>query len=181
MPTLRFEAGTFTRMVVGTVATMVISASAQSALAQDGSGNWHVKETASALDGQKNYLAIVESEEKLTNIIGQPEAAGLALSCGKDGYFVNILWPDFVENDFHEYKIYVRWKLDDGAIQKTKWVASSQGVFLMGNGGMAWTKALASAKKLVVEVPDQHGGQAATFDLDGVGDVYAAVAARSCP
>jgi hypothetical protein len=144
-------------------------------------GAWEVTATASALDGQRSYTALLKSDGEVANVIGREEHATLAFSCGKNGFIAMLDWPDFIAETPEDYNIAFRWKLDDGPVQKSSWFGGQTSLSATGNKGMGWLKTIAGGKTLVVQVPDRHGGQEATFQIAGVADIYAQLAARSCP
>jgi hypothetical protein len=144
-------------------------------------GAWEVTATASSLDGQRSYTALLKSDEEVANVIGREEHATLAFSCGKNGFFATLDWPDFIDETPEDYNIAFRWKLDDGPVQKSRWFGGQTSLTAMGNKGMSWLKTISGGKTLVVQVPDRHGGQEVTFQIAGVADIYAQLAARSCP
>lgn len=160
-------------------AVALLLSSAPPAIAAPGA--WIVDESASALDGQKTYMATVKSDEAIVGILGLPKHALLTFRCGKDGFFASLGWPDFIGKELGEDSVVLRWKVDDGPVQKATWLATTKSVFAPGDRGLAWLKSLSQGKVLVVQVPDQHGDQEATFQLTGIDEVYAKVSGRSCP
>jgi hypothetical protein len=141
-------------------------------------GAWTVINKTAALDGAQSYQAVALSSEKLTNIIDQPEQASLFVSCDAHGFAVAVNWPDFLV--LQDQRVNIAWKLDDGSIKRESWRGVSQGALLRGPDALAALKGWAAGKKLVVRLPDKHGGQDATFDVDGIAAIYTAVSNRNC-
>jgi uncharacterized protein len=144
-------------------------------------GAWAVEETTSPLDQTKNYSVSVSSNESLDNILGRQEKAQLFFSCDRKGFFATIVWPDFIEKeDVEDSTVLISWKLDDDPVEKSSWFASTIGVAAPGGQGMSLLKAWAGGKVLIVRVPDKHGGQDATFNIDGIAAIFSALSQRNC-
>jgi hypothetical protein len=143
-------------------------------------GAWMVSDTTSALDGDRSFTATVAGDMPVTDILGRDAPPHFGFSCGKNGLFVTVLWPAFVQKEYDEHNVRVVWKLDDSPVQTSSWFADTQAVSLLGNNALRWLTDAAKAKKLIIRVPDQYGGQEATFALDGIADLVAKVAARGC-
>jgi len=144
-------------------------------------GAWQIEDKTSALDGAQSYAAIIQSDDSVTNILGQPEKATVGFSCNREGFAANIHWPDFVQKeDIDDLNVTVVWKLDDGKPMQNAWIATTNAVAQLGRNGLLTLKTWSVGHKLVVRVPDQHGGQEVTFSLDGIADVYTTVSQRNC-
>lgn len=159
-----------------TLALALISTTANAA-----PGGWRIESKTSALDNSTDYEASIQSDEQLTNILGQPERATLAVVCSRSGFDLQLLWPDFVQkDDIQDLNVTVSWKLDAGGVQRGDWIAITKAVGQLGDRGLSTLKIWSSGAKLVVRVPDQHGGQDATFELAGIDQVYAHVSQTNC-
>ena len=142
---------------------------------------WVVEDKKSQLDGAVSYSATLTADSDVTNIGDRPEKPYLGFICDKGGLYVTIGWPDFVRKQYSDdLKVPVRWKLDAAPVQSTKMIATSQAVALPGKAGQAWFHQLAAGHKLVVSVPDEHGGQEATFTLDGIAPLDSRLQTISC-
>ena len=141
---------------------------------------WNVTEKKSELDGRTSYTALLEADGTVSNIIDRAEKPVLGVTCNKDGYYATIDWPDFIRADYSETSVIVEWKLDDGPVQRGSWRAADRIVALVGNRGKEWFHSISAGKRLVVRVPDKHGGQEAVFTLAGIGDIDAKAASLSC-
>jgi hypothetical protein len=130
-------------------------------------GKWTYEEQASELDQRRTRVARLQAENQVANILGRLEQPHLSLRCDKDGLFALFIWPDFIQQPSF-LTIRVRWKLDDGPVQTSSWIPSLRAVGPVGKGAQTWIRQLAGAKRLVVEVPDDHGEQEAVFDLTGI-------------
>lgn len=148
------------------------------ALAQ--ANSWIITDKASALDGSQSYMAILESDDAVAGLLGQQKKARLAFVCGRRGFVTNITWPDFVEYEATDPAVTVSWKLDDGKPQQTNWLGTTTAVGQVGPRGLATLKDWSTGHKLIVRVPDRHGGQEATFTLDGISGVYSTLSSRNC-
>jgi hypothetical protein len=144
------------------------------------SGSWTITDKTSALDGSQSYMAILESDDAVAGLLGQQKKAGLAFVCERRGFVANITWPDFVEYEADDPSVAVSWKLDDGKPQQTNWLGTTTAVGQVGPRGLATLKDWSAGHKLIVRVPDHHGGQEVTFTLDGILGVYSTLSSRSC-
>ncbi len=125
-------------------------------------------------------MANVPADGTVTNILEQKEVPRFGFSCDAHGLGVSVLWPAFIQKEFDENNVRVVWKLDDGPVQNSSWFANTKSVSLIGNNALRWMTQVSKAKKMIIRVPDQYGGQEATFTLDGMADLVATVAARGC-
>ena len=142
---------------------------------------WIVDAKTSQLDGAKSLTAVVEANGEITNLIGRPERPQFGFSCDRNGLFVCFHWPDFVEKEsFDDLKVGIGYKIDDGPVVRERWIATTQSVSKMGRDGLNWFHKLVTAKRMVVDIPDRHGGQEAVFDLDGIAAVDSQLQAMTC-
>jgi hypothetical protein len=85
----------------------------------------------------------------------------------------------------------VPWKLDDGPVQRSIWGVTGRsapgspqvGPTSLAQGGssaMDWLRRVAAGKKLIVRVPDHHGGQETSFELAGLGTILDHVSQMPC-
>jgi hypothetical protein len=142
--------------------------------------NWQITDKTSELDGKRTYIAVVQSNEAIANIIDSEEKASFGAVCDKNGFTALVHWPDFVSKAYDEYSVPIAWKVDDKPVVKARWDATDQSVSLSGQKAMKWLIGLKDAKKLVVSVPDKHGGQEVAFDLDGIDRVLDQVSKLRC-
>lgn len=148
--------------------------------APTGTGAWVFNSTTSALDGRVSMSAHIQAENDVANIIGRPERPTLSLSCDQGGLFATVLWPDFVADGFMRNMATLRWKLDDGPVMATTMLHSAQGIGQMGYPAQGWIRQLSRGRRLIVQVPDRHGGQEATFNLEGIADIGPRFSEASC-
>ena len=141
---------------------------------------WNITDKTSQLDGARSYHALLQAEGTVANIIDHSERPSLNVDCDKGGLYVDVDWPDFVQKELGETRVTVGWKLDSGEVHRTNWMAGDQLVALKGREAVEMLRLFQSANKLVVQVPDHHGGQDAVFDLHGVADVASAVSTMRC-
>ena len=164
------------RLTLGCVVALMACGSASA-----DPGAWRVESKTSALDNSTDYAASVSSDEALVNILGRPEHAELGVICGRQGFDLSIQWPDFVQkDDVEDLNVSVAWKIDDGAVQHSAWIATTKAVGQLGNKGLSTLKVWSAAHKIIVRVPDQHGGQDATFEVDGIDQIFAHVSQTGC-
>ena len=142
--------------------------------------DWQITDKTSELDGKRTYIAVVQSNETVANIIDSQEKASFGTVCDKNGFSALVHWPDFVAKAYDEYSVPIAWKVDDKPVVKARWDATDQSVSLSGQKAMKWLIGLKDAKKLVVSVPDKHGGQEAVFILDGINRVIDQVSTLRC-
>lgn len=148
----------------------VAGASPVGAHAAEAAGAWKVEETASKLDGATSFVASVESPDEVSGILDTPKHPNLMVGCTNGRVAVMIDWPDFV-GSLGENHASVRWRMDSGAIQSTYAFAGTTSAMVEGRDAYKWIDTMAAGHKLVVQVPDRHGGQEATFAVDGVAPI----------
>lgn len=138
-------------------------------------GAWIISDERSAMDGERSYLAGVQSREPISNSAGLPEAALLSLNCVAGRRTVGIIWPAYLGiND-----AMVRWKFDDGEIQQRSLPVMRGGKTMVFEGRAAdrFIDQVAGARVVVVEVTGYSGQQEAVFDVGGAAEVAATVRA----
>ena len=143
---------------------------------------WTIFDKRSQLDGSESYVAILPAVSTVANVINAQAQPSFGLACTVKGLTVSFVWPDFVEvteGGFRNYAT-VAWKLDRGAVEKTDFSATHGGVFLNGRSASGWLDRLGASQRLVVRVPDGHGGQEATFVLSGVDRIVSDAKVRGC-
>jgi hypothetical protein len=143
-------------------------------------GQWEITDKTAQLDGSRSYMALLQSDEAVANIISSQEKPKLGANCDKNGFHALVDWPDFIDKEYDETSVTVAWRIDDKPVMKTRWLAGDQLVALTGQKGLDWFAGLKGAKKLIVSVPDKHGGQEAVFSLEGVDQVIAQLSTMRC-
>lgn len=169
----------FKLMKFATVALMV-SLALPAVAAVNRVGGWTVTDTTSDIDGRHSFIAHVDAEGTVANVIGEPEKPLLGISCSSEGFFITIVWPDLIDKDDSGSSVTVVSKIDDKPAQRARWNAASTAVVLRGQTGVNWLAANQHSQKLTVRVPDKHGDQEAAFDLNGIAEVYAQLGTRDC-
>ena len=140
-------------------------------------GAWNVIDERAALDGRRSYLASVESVEPLSNSIGRPEKAQLALTCTNGTLRVGIIWPAYMGID----DVRVRWAFDGGEVQRgqAQVLRGGRNALIEGRAADRFIDQVATGQQVVLEVSGYSGLQEATFDLTG-GAEAAAGAREAC-
>ena len=141
---------------------------------------WETTEKVSQMDGTTSFFASIHSNENVTGILDKPNAAHLVIACDKGRSTVMFSWPDFIDADPTTSGVAIRWRLDDGKIKTTWMRAVTDAVAFSNPSGIAFLREAANAKKLLVSVPDRHGGQEASFDISGIGTVIDRLHALKC-
>jgi len=138
---------------------------------------WQVETTKSEMTGETTNSVARPSSNKLSNSIGVMTTATLAVYCGsKKPVSVIVIWPDIVDRDYVSNHADVSWKFDDGPIKSLTVFASTDAVILNG-AAKPFIQQMLTAKRVIVKVPDQHGGQEAVFDLTTIDAVRDDIAA----
>lgn len=153
--------------------SLVVTAQAQS-------GQWVIKDKVDPLDDTRSYSALILSDDKIPGRSGQLMYASLGFACDSRAFFATISWPDLVDDQYITRSAPVRWRLDNGQPQSSSWLATVGGVTQLGKQGLSTLQAWSTGHKLIVEVPDHHGGQEVTFNLDGIAAVYQTLSQRNC-
>jgi hypothetical protein len=145
-------------------------------------GAWSYKDLgAGGAAGQAYFVAQTPSKQMLTGLGDKAGNAQLAVRCDAKGLFVTFLWPDFVSADTYDEKVIdVDLKLDGDKPRRVKLTKVDQAAIALGKTGSRLLQDLSKGRTLDVHLPDFHGGQDATFAIDGIGDLYARVAAQGC-
>lgn len=142
-------------------------------------GRWLVEVDTSALDGAKEATARLMALNDVRNMIGNPQRPAVQFGCRRGIIYTMIIWPEWVDDGSHFRDL--RWRLDDGPVQTTTMHVEGQAIGLGRQQAIDWIQTLASARRLIVEVPDRRAGQEATFDLTGIKAVAPLFAAGTCP
>jgi hypothetical protein len=163
-------------------ALLTASLLALSSAAHAEPGAWNVKELGASADGAKKYfVAQVPSDGELVNTADARQKAELAVRCDAKGLFVTFLWPDFVEGETYDgSKIDVTWKVDDQAARQLRLRKVDKAAIALGKDGFKLLNTLSKGKTLVVRLPDMHGGQKASFPIDGIAALDARIKAQGC-
>ena len=141
---------------------------------------WSIEDKTSSLDGEKTFSATLKADQSVANIIGAQDSPTLGIDCTSKGFFTTIFWPDFIDKSYNQYDVKIVWKLDDGPPRSSQWIATTRDVGQIGRSAQAWLALIANGHKLIVRVPDQHGGQETTFSLDGILAISETLSKRSC-
>jgi hypothetical protein len=158
------------------VAVATLSASA--AVAQ--SGAWQVFDNRSSDDGSPTYAAILKADNTVSGSLDEPKAPTLAVTCDHAGLAFTIVWPDLLDRSAVQSWVTILWRLDASAPQQSDWPASARSLTESGPQALDWATRWSAGQTLTVHVPDQHGGQDATFELTGLSDIVGRVRNMSC-
>ena len=138
---------------------------------------WLVSDTTSALDGERSFIAGVESSSTVLNQIGRPEKAMLAVSCADGRRSVVLQWPTYLGRD----EVPVTWKIGDGEVRTDRFsVMSATSARLTGPAADRIIAAMAAEGSAVVRVRAYQNEQEASFELAGA-DAPLARLADACP
>jgi hypothetical protein len=154
------------------------TASASVAFAQ--SGGWQVFDNTTSASGSPTYAAILKADNTVSGSLDEPKAPTLAVTCDHAGLAFTIIWPDLLDRSPAQSWVTIQWRLDDGAPQESAWPASARSVAESGGQALDWASRWAAGATLTVHVPDQHGGQDATFEVTGLSDIVGRVRSMSC-
>jgi hypothetical protein len=155
----------------------IVAAAASSAA--DATG-WRISEGTTALTGAALVTAVLDSTQPLTNMLGLPQDALLAIRCNERVLSTYVVWPQVLSVDETKELVetpqtQVLWRVDDGPIAANFWDQSSDGTgagkFSTG-GAMKILHKLAPAHKLVVRMTGTIT-QDAEFDLTDAAPVIA--------
>jgi hypothetical protein len=131
--------------------------------------------------GHTYFVAQAPSNETLVGLGDKPGKAELAVRCDQKGLFVSLLWPDYVSADTYNEKIIdVDLKVDGDKPRLAKLTKVDQAAIAVGKDGYKLLKDISKGQTLHVHLPDFHGGQDATFPIEGIGEIYARVTAQGC-
>jgi hypothetical protein len=143
-------------------------------------GGWQTFDNTSATVGSPSYAALLKADNTVSGSQDDPKTPTLALTCDNTGLALSFIWPDLVDRIADQAMASIRWKLDAGPIQQSDWSASVRSVSESGRLAIDWAEKWSAAKTLTVRIPDQHGGQEATFELAGLSDIVGRVAKMNC-
>jgi len=143
-------------------------------------GGWQIFDNTSATVGSPSYAALLKADNTVSGSQDDQKTPTRAMTCDNTGLALTFIWPDLVDKVSDQAMASIRWKLDDGPIQQSDWPASVRSVSESGRLAIDWAKKWSTGKTLTVRIPDQHGGQEATFELAGLSDIVGRVAKMSC-
>jgi type VI secretion system protein VasI len=131
------------------------------------SGNqWRVSTEKSALTGRTDVFMSISSENRESNNIGTPEAGRLWIRC-MDNTTALLITHGIYVSDAHN----VRYKLDDGPIQK-KWMNTlngGDGVGLFsGSASIPFIKSMFGKDKMVAVISGYSRKVELVFDISGL-------------
>ena len=133
------------------------------------SGNqWSVSTEKSALTGRTDVFMSIASENREPNSIGTPEAGRLWIRCMDNTTALLIMHGIYV-SDAHN----VRYKLDDGPIQK-KWMRTLRGGdgvgLFSGRASIPFIKSMFDKDKMVAVISGYSRNVELEFDISGLRD-----------
>ena len=136
---------------------------------------WTVIDETSQLDGRRSYTAGVESSNDVTNVLGRPDKAMLAMSCQDGQRRVFIAWPRYLGRD----ETQVAWKFGEGEIQRGLFNVPAGGrtAYISGRAAERFMDGLSGAGRVVMQVA---GTSEAVFDTPDAAD-YVATTRAACP
>lgn len=140
------------------------------------SPNWQELEEASALDGERSYIAGVQSTSGVRNSIGREMPATVSIGCISNQRVVAVQWPAFLGLR----GVRIRWRFDDGRIEERFLEPQRNLIQIDGRDADRFMDALAGAEGLVVEVAGYQDQQEATFQVAG-GAEKVALVREMCP
>ena len=144
-------------------------------------GAWTFKDLGAGEGGQHYFVAQAPSDGTIAGIGNKREKAQLAIRCDPKGFYITVLWPDYVTAETYDEKLVdVDLTLDGGKPRRVKLHKVAQAGIALGREGFRLLKDVSGAKTLSVHLPDFHGGQDATFTIEGIGDIYTRVTAQGC-
>jgi hypothetical protein len=143
------------------------------------SAKWDINRSAAAIDGAKRYTATATSENTLFNILDQPQAAKLFVTCNKGTPGVVIDWPDFFPT-YETEAVWVEWKVDDAKITKVAWPFAENAVGPTHRDAAEFFRKIADGHRLIFRIQDRHGAQEAIFDIGDATAVKADLLAEGC-
>jgi hypothetical protein len=162
------------------LAAAAAAATATPAAAPDPT-TWKVEELGGSAAGEHFFVAQVASKDDVTNVSDKKVKAKLQVRCDRRGLFVSVFWPDFVQGDtYHGDRVVVDFKLDGQGFQHQRMTKSDRAAIAMGKNGLVLLKQLSKGENLTVRVPDMHGGQEATFSIEGLAEVYSRIKPPTC-
>jgi len=170
------------RILLGcAMATMMATNAVQAQSSpSDGYGAWVVSDETSPVDGTPNFKASLAADNTVGATRGRPKRPILAFFCDHDGLAVNIDWPNRILLEKYETNPILLWKVDDGALNKTRMDYAKQALIGSGKPVLALMSRWSAGKTLAVRVPDHAGGQDAVFHTQGLDRILARVDATGC-
>ena len=146
-----------------------------------GYGSWTVIDAApSPLDGSPNFTAQINADNAVMATRGQPKKPILAFFCDHDGFSLNIKWPANINISRGQVSETLLWKVDDGRLTRSELGFDRTALIQEGRPANVLAHLWAGGKLLVVRVPDNFGGQDATFQLDGLDLIMAHIDQTGC-
>lgn len=157
---------------------MFLASITLAALLQVAPATWTVSDSVSAVDGQRSYLAGVESQADLLNSIGRPTKALLSVGCVNDRRLVMLAWPTFLGRD----ETGVTWRGAVGAPVRFRFEVLTGGTTAVSSGRDAerLLAAIEGGGVLAVRVEGYAETQEATFSLADAAPLIATVR-EACP
>jgi hypothetical protein len=144
-------------------------------------GPWTFKALGAGGAGQTYFVAQTPSRQTLVGLGDKAGKAQLAVRCDPKGLFVTFLWPDFVSADTYDAKVIdVDLRVDNDKPRRVKLTKVDQAAIALGKTGYRLLKDVSKGQTLSVHLPDFHGGQDATFQIEGITDIFARVTAQGC-
>jgi hypothetical protein len=126
-----------------------------------------------------DYVARLAAANAVEGEHGSPARPELTFSCRSGGLWTTLSWPDTVPLNAGQRVVLVAWSFDDGS-NVLPMRAAGGALAYGGSAAKTWLGLLARANRLQLQVPDSHGGQTASFDLDGTAAVQAGIARSAC-
>ncbi|MGO4722434.1 MULTISPECIES: type VI secretion system-associated protein TagO [unclassified Inquilinus] len=134
-----------------------------------GTGKWQVSTDTDALTGTPTIVLGLPSSNKAPNSIGRSDEALLLTTCRKGRTDLFVQWPSYLGST---EQIAVRYRLDDGAIERDSWAPATSGraAGLWSDGiAIPLIKRLLEAKKFTVAMTGRSTAEASVvFDLTGL-------------
>ena len=127
---------------------------------------WRVSTEKSALTGRTDVFMSISSENREPNNIGTPEAGRLWIRC-MDNTTALLITHGIYVSDAHN----VRYKLDDGPIQK-KWMNTLKGGdgvgLFSGRASIPFIKSMFDKDKMVAVISGYSRSAELVFDISGL-------------
>ena len=143
-------------------------------------GAWQVFDNTSATAGSSSYVALLKADNTVSGSQDEAKTPTLAFTCDNTGLALTFIWPDLIDKVPGQAMASIRWKLDDSPAQDADWPAAARSVSESGGQAVDWAERWSAGKTLTVRIPDQHGGQEATFELADLSGVLARVRSLTC-
>lgn len=143
-------------------------------------GAWQVFDNTAPAEGPPSYAALLKADNTVSGSEEEAKAPTLALTCDRAGLALTFIWPDLIDKVPGQAMAMIQWKLDDSIAQNADWPATARSVSESAGQAVKWARAWSAGKTLTVHIPDEHGGQEATFQLTGLSDVMGRVSRLTC-